>query len=103
MQASLSEYLGTTYRPDCDYVDGVLTERNLGLKDHSKLQGEIFTWFRVRRRALRIAASPEQRIQVARGRYRVPDICVVELPELDEQIFTQAPYICVEILSPDVR
>jgi len=26
----LSEYLNTTYRPDCDYLEGELLERNVG-------------------------------------------------------------------------
>jgi Uma2 family endonuclease len=97
---SVEEYLATSYRPDCDLVDGQLIERNLGTKDHSKLQDEILGWFRDRRRALRLRALPEQRVQVSRRRYRVPDVCVVPLPEPDEQIFTQPPYICIEVLSP---
>jgi len=36
---SLSEYLNTSYRPDCDYLDGELLERNGGERDHSRLQG----------------------------------------------------------------
>jgi Uma2 family endonuclease len=95
------EYLATTYHPDCDYVDGVLVERNVGQKDHSKLQGEVFAWFRSRRQALGLAAFVEQRIQVKPRRYRVPDLCVVPLPEPAEQIFTRAPYICIEILLPE--
>ena len=97
---SLQEYLSTTY-PDCDYEEGVLIERNVGQKDHSKLHGEVFAWFRDRRRTLGLAAFPEQRIEVRAQRYRVPDICVVQLPEPQEQIFTRAPYICIEILSPE--
>ena len=27
---SVSEYLSTSYRPDCDYVDEVIVERNVG-------------------------------------------------------------------------
>jgi hypothetical protein len=38
---SVHEYLSTSYRPDCDYVDGVVLERNLGETDHSLLQMEI--------------------------------------------------------------
>jgi len=98
---SVDEYLTTAYRPDCDFVDGELIERNLGTKDHSNLQGEIFGWFRDRRREFRLKAHVEQRIRVTPRRYRVPDVCVVPLPEPDEQIFTQPPYICIEILSPD--
>lgn len=98
---SLQEYLTSTYHPDCDYADGVLVERNVGTKDHSRLQGEVFAWFRARRRVLQLAAFPEQRIQVAPRRFRVPDVCVVALPEPDEQVFTAPPYLCVEILAPE--
>src|SRR6185437_6346576 len=35
---SLTEYLNTSYRPDCDYLDGELLERNAGEWDHSRLQ-----------------------------------------------------------------
>jgi Uma2 family endonuclease len=36
-------------------------------------------------------------------RYRVPDVCVVVGPEPDEQVFTQPPFLCIEILSPEDR
>lgn len=42
-----------------------------------------------------------QRIKVSSRRFRIPDVCVITLPEPDEQIFTQPPYICIEILSPE--
>jgi hypothetical protein len=37
-QVSVEEYLRTDHEPDRDHVDGVLEERHLGQKDHSKLQ-----------------------------------------------------------------
>jgi len=98
---SLQEYLTTTYHPDCDYVDGRLEERNVGRKDHSSLQGEILYWFYSFRQELGLAAFPALRIKIGARRFRIPDICVVPLPEPDEQIFTQPPYICIEILSPE--
>ncbi len=97
---AVDEYLSTAYRPDRDYLDGLLAERNMGTKDHGKLQRNLLVWFHTRGQALGLAAFPEQRIRVATRRYRVPDVCVVKLPEPDEQIFTQPPFICVEILSP---
>ncbi len=33
-----NEYLKTTYRPDRDYIDGEVRERNLGERPHSLLQ-----------------------------------------------------------------
>ncbi len=38
---SVEEYLKTSYSPDCDYVDGVVEERNLGERDHSWIQAQI--------------------------------------------------------------
>ena len=34
---SIEEYLGTSYSPDREYVDGEIVERNLGEKTHSKI------------------------------------------------------------------
>ena len=29
-QISIAEYLATVYRPDCEYIDGELLEKNMG-------------------------------------------------------------------------
>src|ERR1700730_17208603 len=100
---SLKEYLHTDYEPDCDYVDGVLVDRNAGEKDHSKLQKEILLYLHQRRVLWNIFVIQELRVRVSRTRYRVPDICVVAGPEPDEQILTKPPFLCVEILSPEDR
>jgi len=100
---SVEEYLATSYSPDCDFVEGELIERNLGTRDHSSLQREVLGWFRDRRRELRLTTFPGQRIRVSARRFRVPDVCVYPLPVPDEQVFTQPPYICVEVLSPEDR
>ena len=97
----VEEYLATMYHPDCDYVDGVLIERNVGQKDHSNIQGALKVWFWTNRRRLRLKAFTEQRVRVNSRRFRVPDVCVTSLPEPDEQIFSQPPYICIEVDSPD--
>jgi Uma2 family endonuclease len=99
----VEEYLRTTYRPDRDYVDGEVLERNLGERDHSDLQGELVHYFRARRRAWKAFAYPEQRVQVASQRFRVPDICVVVGARPQEQILREPPFICIEILSKDDR
>jgi hypothetical protein len=38
---SVEEYLSTSYRPDCDYVDGLVEERNLGEYDHAAVQSAL--------------------------------------------------------------
>jgi Uma2 family endonuclease len=42
-------------------------------------------------------------VQVKPTRFCVPDLCVVAGPEPEEEIFTQPPFICIEILSKDDR
>jgi Uma2 family endonuclease len=100
---SVEEYLSTSYSPDCEYVSGAVVERNVGEKDHGKLQRAVIIWFHEHRRELRAHVFPEQRIRVAADRFRVPDVCVVLGQEPVEQVFTAPPFICIEILSPEDR
>ena len=99
---SVQEYLSTSYRPDCDYVDGLVVERNLGERDHSRLQMALSAYLHNRRKTWGISVFPEQRVQVSPTRFRVPDICAVK-GEPTEQIFRTPPFICIEILSPEDR
>ena len=102
-QISVEEYLRTVYRPDRDYVDGVVVERNLGEKDHSKIQALLVHLLMTGRRKWGIHVYPEQRVQVKPTRFRIPDLCVYAGEEPDEQVFTTPPLICIEILSPEDR
>jgi Uma2 family endonuclease len=100
-QISATEYLSTSYRPDCDLVDGQLIERNMGEFDHSKLQGALVIWFGKHQREWNIHVLPEQRVQVKPNRFRIPDVCVVSRDQPIEPVFTHPPLICIEILSKD--
>ena len=100
---SVREYLTTSYEPDCDYVDGVIVERNVGEQDHSYLQMAIAAYLYNRRKEWGIHVYPEQRLQVKPTRFRIPDVCVVLGARPKEQVFTAPPFICIEILSPEDR
>ena len=99
---SVEQYLATSYRPDCDYVDGQLEERNVGEWDHSRLQAAITAYFFAREKRWGIAVAPELRVQVAPDRFRIPDVCIV-LGQPGEQVLTKPPFLCIEILSPEDR
>ncbi|MGA7234047.1 MAG: Uma2 family endonuclease [Bryobacteraceae bacterium] len=101
--AELTEYLTTVYRPDREYIDGVIEERNLGEYDHANLQTAIAAWFRARMHEWEIRVVVEQRIQVSETRYRVPNVAVFRREQKIEQIFTTPPLIIVEVLSPEDR
>src|ERR1035437_4454206 len=99
---SVREYLSTSYRPDCDYVDGVVLERNWGEYDHARLQGEVLGYFHARRLEWGLRVVPEQRVQISPTRSRMPDVLVV-LGDSAEQIFKAPTFICIEVLSKDQR
>ncbi len=98
---SVQEYLSATYRPDRDYVDGELVERNAGERDHGWLQLEIGFWLRLRAKELRITPLTEVRLQVEPTRFRIPDVMVLPDDAPYETVIRQAPLLCIEILSKD--
>jgi Uma2 family endonuclease len=50
-----------------------------------------------------IRVLPGQRVQVAPTRFRIPDICVLLASDPRDPIVRRAPFLCVEILSPEDR
>lgn len=100
---SVQEYLATSYDPDCDYVDGEIQERNLGEQPHSFTQISLGTFLFNRRSQWGIRVLTEQRVQVSPTRFRVPDVCVLLTPSPRDPIVRDAPFLCVEILSPEDR
>ena len=76
-QLSVEEYLATTFRPDCDYVDGVVEERNVGEFDHAWLQGKFVHLFMSTTRETDLLALIALRMRVKPATGRVPDVCVL--------------------------
>jgi len=98
---SVQEYLASAYRPDRDFVDGELQERNLGELEHSLLQTLSVTWFWTRKDEWQVLPLVEQRIQVSATRFRVPDVTVLRSNQAREVVITIPPLILIEILSKD--
>jgi Uma2 family endonuclease len=99
----IEEYLSSSYEPDCDYVDGVLEERNLGEYDHGNLQTTISAYLKYRARSWNVRVIVELRIRVSATRVRVPDICVILRDREIEQVPSKPPLVCIEVLSPEDR
>jgi len=95
----VSEYLSTTYRPDRDYIDGELKERNLGEQPHAHLQAIFAGIFRENRKTWSVRPLTEQRIQVSPSHYRVADVCVLRSSDPHDPVIHVAPLLCIEILS----
>jgi Uma2 family endonuclease len=97
----LEVYLNSSYEPDAEYVDGAIEERPMGEYDHSSWQHAIEIWFQQHAHEWGIRVRPELRVQVAKGRFRVPDVTILDRSLPVEQIITHPPIAVVEILSPE--
>ncbi|MEO7648834.1 MAG: Uma2 family endonuclease [Bryobacteraceae bacterium] len=99
---SVNEYLHTSFEDgDREYLDGVIVERSLGEKKHSRSQKKLIGFFIANDAALKTFCFPGQRVQVAPTRFRIPDVCVYIGQEPDEEIFHTPPFLAIEILSKD--
>ena len=97
----LSEYLGRTYHPDCDYLEGVLEERNVGEIGHAETQSELTVYARTQCRGFWSAV--EVRVQVKADRFRIPDVTIVRGGRPAGRLITSPPEVAVEVLSPEDR
>jgi Uma2 family endonuclease len=100
---TVEEYLHSSYRPDCDFVDGRIEERNVGEYDHGYLQTLLAVLFTNNHAAWGVRALTDVRTQVSRSRFRVPDLSVLRADAPRERIITHPPLIVIEILSPEDR
>ena len=100
-QITLSDYLQTSYRPDREYVDGELQERNVGKTDHARVQALLAAWFVAHEADWDVLVTTEQRVKVGSNRVRIPDVTLVRPGALSEDVLTVAPLCVIEILSPD--
>jgi len=99
----LSEYLDTTYKPDCEWVEGELRERSVPELSHSSVQGFFTAYFAFNRKKYGVRVYPELRLQVDAARFRVPDVMVVRDSDPADEIVVVAPLLCIEVLSPEDR
>jgi Uma2 family endonuclease len=100
----VDEYLNSSYRPDLEYVDGLLVERGVPTILHSLLQMLLIQYLSQYQKALRFLPLPEARTRIIeRARYRIPDILLCALPLPTGKIVTSIPLAVIEILSPTDR
>jgi Uma2 family endonuclease len=97
----VEEYLSTEYEHDCEYVDGVIEERDMGEFEHAYVQGLLTTLFNNHRADWGVYSLPEQRVQTQKRHFRVPDVCVLRTGSVREPILTHPPLLAIEIQSPD--
>jgi Uma2 family endonuclease len=98
---SEEQYLRSTFEPDAEYVDGEIRTRPMGTYSHADWQMAIATWFFQHAKEWNVRSIPEQRTCVRPGKYRVPDVAVLDRANPKEEVVTVAPLAVFEVLSPD--
>jgi len=100
---SVEEYLATHYRPDVEYIEGELQERNVGEVEHAEAITALIRWFLAHEQEWQIRILPDVRVQVAAERFRIPDVCICAQSSRDRRIVTATPLVVIEVLSPEDR
>jgi len=96
----LHEYLGSSFRPDCEYVDGKIRERNVGKYEHARVQALLAAWFNQHEKAWGVQVVTEQRVQVSPTRVRIPDVALLPAGAQPDVII-KPPALVIEILFPE--
>jgi len=99
----LSEYLQTSYQPDCEWVKGELRERSVPQLSHASVQRFFTAYFTFTGKKLGVRVYPELRLQVDAEHVRVPDVMVMRDSDPVDEIVVVAPLLCIEVLSPEDR
>ena len=99
MTTSIEQYLNTSYRPDCEFIDGQIIERNLGTRTHSRLQCALIPCLHARSTLCGIEVFPSVRVQVSPTRIRVPDVTAIKRSQIQGEVSAAPPHLCIEVLS----
>ncbi|MGB8261873.1 MAG: Uma2 family endonuclease [Terracidiphilus sp.] len=94
------EYLDLNFRPDREYVDGEVRERNVGKYEHARVQALLAAWFNRHEKVWGAQVVTEQRVRVSATRVRIPDVALLPLGAQPD-VIVEPPLLVVEILSPD--
>jgi Uma2 family endonuclease len=100
LQIPMQEYMAKIYRPDREYVDGEIRERNVGKYEHARIQALLAQWFGNHEREWGVQVVTEQRVQVSPTRVRIPDVTLLPL-SAQPDVIVEPPLLIVEVLSPD--
>jgi Uma2 family endonuclease len=100
----VEEYLNSSYHPDLEYVDGVLVELSMHTIAHSLLQDIVSDHLAGFMKPLGFQKLPAVRTQIVSGRrYRIPDLELYPVPLPKGTVIDNAPWVVIEILSPEDR
>ena len=97
----VEEYLKASYKPACDYIDGVLRQKPMPTFKHGKM--ELRASNLINESEVGFEATPELTVRLSDRKYLVPDVAVQRISELQQPYPREPIHLCIEILSPEDR
>ncbi len=96
---SVEEYLATSYKPACEYLDGVLRQKPLPTRKHGLLQRRLGQLIDIG--FPDFESESEVTVRIAEGKYYIPDVIAQRRDHIQDPYPTEPVALCIEILSPD--
>jgi Uma2 family endonuclease len=98
---SVDEYLNTSYKPACEYLDGVLKRKPMPTFDHALVQSRLVSLISAQQRSY--IALPELTVKIREREWLVPDVAIMLRSQIQRPYALDPVFLCIEILSPDDR
>ncbi len=98
---SVEEYLRTSYKPACEYIDGELRQRPMPTSAHADVQSQIGTL--VNTRFPSFVGSTELTVKLRENKFLIPDVSVRLRAGREIPYPTKPIHLCVEIMSSEDR
>ena len=95
----VEEYLRTNYKPNCEYIDGVLRPKPMGTLKHGRIQASFIRLIV----GGNFEIDPEVTVRIREGKYLIPDLIVQRKDAVQDPYPTAPVHVCIEILSPGDR
>ncbi len=94
---SVDEYLSASFKPACEYIDGILRRKPIPTKLHALVQFLLVTLLRKQG----FEALAEVSVRVSATKFLIPDV-IADL-QIEDPYPTRPVPLCVEILSLEDR
>lgn len=95
----MSEYLRSSYEPDCDYVDGIVEQRNAGSPEQVSVERALMRQIEQHSEEWGVQVVCDTRIQTSASHVRVADIALLAPDDDEKKVVESTPIAVIEILS----